>query len=65
MERRALRRLAELECRRKTLEMEKLEWEFQRDRAQSEVRWAHETRMMQLREEREQLEIEKSRTQIL
>ncbi|KAH0953598.1 hypothetical protein HN011_012552 [Eciton burchellii] len=53
LERRALRKVAELELRRKTLELERLQWQYQSDKIQSEVRWAHEMRMMQLREERE------------
>jgi len=53
LERRALRKVAELELRRKTLELERLQWQYQSDKIQNEVRWAHEMRMMQLREERE------------
>ncbi|XP_003707173.3 uncharacterized protein LOC100877142 [Megachile rotundata] len=63
LERRALRRAAELEVRRKTLELERFQWEYERDKVQTEVRWAHETRMMQLKEERERQLIEQSRTQ--
>lgn len=65
LERRALRRAAELELRRKTLELERLQWEYERDKIQTEVRWAHETRMMQLKEEREKQAIEQSRTRTI
>ncbi|CAK9832045.1 hypothetical protein ANTRET_LOCUS8940 [Anthophora retusa] len=53
LERRALRKAAELEVQLKTLELQKFQWEYERDKLQTEVRWAHETRMMQLKEERE------------
>ncbi|XP_012283358.1 uncharacterized protein LOC105701297 [Orussus abietinus] len=62
LERRALRRAAELELRRKTLEFERFQWEYERDKAHSDLRWAHETRMMQLKEERERQLIEQGRT---
>lgn len=61
LEKRALRRIAELELRRKTMEFERFQWEYERDKAQSEVKWAHDTRMMQLKEERERQLIEQSR----
>ncbi|XP_046828689.1 uncharacterized protein LOC124428544 [Vespa crabro] len=53
LESQALRKIAELELRRKTLELERFQWEFERDKAQSEIRWAYEMRMMQLQEEHE------------
>ncbi|KOC67607.1 hypothetical protein WH47_10382 [Habropoda laboriosa] len=53
LERRALRKSAELEVQCKALELQKFQWEYERDKLQTEVRWAHETRMMQLKEERE------------
>ncbi|KAG7208365.1 hypothetical protein KM043_014600 [Ampulex compressa] len=65
LEKRALRRVAELELRRKTLELERFQWEYEREKAQSEVRWAHETRMMQLKEERERQLIEQNRTRTI
>ncbi|XP_076754494.1 uncharacterized protein LOC143425512 [Xylocopa sonorina] len=61
LERRALRRAAELEVQRKVLELERFRWEYERDKLQTEFRWAHETRMMQLKEERERQLIEQSR----
>ena len=64
LEKRALRRVAELELRRKTLEFEKFQWEYERDKAQSEFKWAHETRMMALKEERERQLIEQSRARV-
>ncbi|XP_043475473.1 uncharacterized protein LOC122507033 isoform X1 [Leptopilina heterotoma] len=64
LEKRALRRIAELELRRKTMEFERFQWEYERDKAQSEVKWAHDTRMMQLKEERERQLIEQSRAGI-
>ncbi|XP_015602401.1 uncharacterized protein LOC107271207 isoform X2 [Cephus cinctus] len=62
LEQRALRRAAELELRRKTLEFERFQWEYERDKAHSELRWAHESRMMQFKEERERQIIEENRT---
>lgn len=53
LEKRAQRKIAELELRRKTLELERYTWEFERDKAQSEIRWEHETRMMEIKEEHE------------
>lgn len=64
LERRAARRTAELELRRKTLELERFQWEYERDKAHSELRWAHETRMMQLKEERERQIIDQSRSRL-
>ena len=58
MERRALRRIAELDLQRKTLEFEKFQWEYQKEKTQGEVRWAHECRMMQLKEEEQRRLIE-------
>ncbi|XP_011314152.1 uncharacterized protein [Fopius arisanus] len=54
LEKRAQRKIAELELRRKALELERYQWEYERDKARSEETWAHESRMMQLKEEREQ-----------
>ncbi|KAK0089857.1 hypothetical protein PV326_004343 [Microctonus aethiopoides] len=54
LERRAMRKLAELEMKRKTIEFERYQWEYERDKTRADLKWAHETRMMQLREEREQ-----------
>ncbi|XP_012254843.2 uncharacterized protein LOC105685390 [Athalia rosae] len=64
LEKRAARCTAELELRRKTLELERFQWEYERDKVQSELRWAHETRMMQLKEERERQIIDQSRTRL-
>ncbi|XP_046466602.1 uncharacterized protein [Neodiprion pinetum] len=64
LEKRAARRTAELELRRKTLELERFQWEYERDKAHSELRWAHETRMMQLKEERERQIIDQSRSRL-
>ncbi|XP_014212256.1 uncharacterized protein LOC106642116 [Copidosoma floridanum] len=50
LEKRALRRVAEIELQHKTLEYEKLKWEFENQKTQSEARWIHECRMMQLKE---------------
>lgn len=58
LEKRALRRIAELELQRKTLEYERSKWEFQKEKNQHEVRWSHECRMMQLKEEHQQKLIE-------
>lgn len=57
-ERRALRKAAQLELRRKALELERLQWEYERDKIQSEIRWTHEIRMMDIREKREKLLVE-------
>lgn len=65
LERRALRRVAEIELRRKTLELERFQWEYERDKVQTEVRWAHETRMMQLKEEQERQLIEQNKSRIV
>ncbi|XP_015108659.1 uncharacterized protein LOC107035652 isoform X1 [Diachasma alloeum] len=54
LEKRAQRKIAELELRRKALELERYQWEYERDKARSDEIWAHESRMMQLKEEREQ-----------
>lgn len=51
LERRAFRQTAELELRRKTLEFERFQWQYHIEKTQSEMRWAHECRMMQLKEE--------------
>ncbi|XP_033227098.1 uncharacterized protein LOC117179430 isoform X2 [Belonocnema kinseyi] len=64
LEKRALRRVAELELRRKTLEFERFQWEYERDKAQSDLKWAHENRMMQLKEERERQLIEQGRARL-
>ncbi|KAF7383922.1 hypothetical protein HZH68_014679 [Vespula germanica] len=61
LESRASRKIAELELRRKTLELERFQWEFERDKAQSEIRWAYEMRMMQLQEEHERKLIDQNR----
>ncbi|KAF7989414.1 hypothetical protein HCN44_008088 [Aphidius gifuensis] len=53
LESRALRKIAELELQRKKLECERYQWEYERDKAQSEIRWEHETRMMEIKEEHE------------
>ena len=58
LERRILRRVAELELRKKNLELERLQWEYDRDKAQSELKFAHEGRMMEMREERERRMLE-------
>ncbi|KAL2737954.1 uncharacterized protein V1478_002040 [Vespula squamosa] len=60
-ESRALRKIAELELRRKTLELERFQWEFEKDKAQSEIRWAYEMRMMQLQEEHERKLIDQNK----
>ncbi|XP_058799169.1 putative mediator of RNA polymerase II transcription subunit 26 [Phymastichus coffea] len=54
LERLALRKIAELELQRKTLEFEKLKWEHTVEKTRNEMRWAHECRMMQLKEEYQQ-----------
>lgn len=51
LERRALRRIAELELQRKTLEFEKYQQQLQLEKSQNEMRWAHECHMMQMKEE--------------
>ncbi|XP_003427117.2 uncharacterized protein LOC100678673 [Nasonia vitripennis] len=51
LERRAFRQTAELELQRKTLEFERFQWQYHIEKTQSEMRWAHECRMMQLKEE--------------
>ncbi|XP_026669450.1 uncharacterized protein LOC108625150 [Ceratina calcarata] len=61
LEKCALRRAAELDVQRKMLELERFQWEYERDKLQTEVRWAHETRMMQFKEERERQLTEQSR----
>ncbi|XP_014605659.1 PREDICTED: uncharacterized protein LOC106787631 [Polistes canadensis] len=61
LESQALRKSAELELRRKTLELEKFQWEYERDKTQSEIRWAYEMRMMQLQEEHERRIIEQNK----
>lgn len=61
LERRALRRIAELDLQRQTLEFEKFKWEYDKEKAQSEVRWAHECRMMQLKEEQQHQLTEQTR----
>lgn len=65
LERRALRKVAELEAQRKALELERFQWEYERDKLQTEIRWAHETRMMQLKEDRERQLIDQSRTRTI
>nr|XP_050864774.1 uncharacterized protein LOC127070622 [Vespula vulgaris]XP_050864775.1 uncharacterized protein LOC127070622 [Vespula vulgaris] len=62
LESRTSRKIAELELRRKTLELERFQWEFERDKAQSEIRWAYEMRMMQLQEEHERKLIDQNRS---
>ncbi|KAH0564196.1 uncharacterized protein LOC123272990 [Cotesia glomerata] len=53
LERRALRKIAEIELKRKTLELERSQYEFEQEKMCGEVRWAHEKRLMQYKEERE------------
>lgn len=53
LERRALRKIAEIELKRKTLELERSQYEFEQEKICGEVRWAHEKRLMQYKEERE------------
>ncbi|KAJ8679492.1 hypothetical protein QAD02_015279 [Eretmocerus hayati] len=65
LERRALRQIAELDLRRKTLELEKFQWEFQVEKTQNEMRWAHECRMMQLQEEHQRQIIDQGRPRSL
>ncbi|KAF3424034.1 hypothetical protein E2986_11136 [Frieseomelitta varia] len=48
----AIRKAAELELKRKILELERLQWEFQRDKHQSDVRWGYDVRAMHYREEK-------------
>lgn len=59
LERRIWRRVAELELRKKNLELERLQWEYERDKMQSELKFGHEGRMMELREEREKQILER------
>lgn len=54
-----MRRVAELELRRKNLELERLQWEYERDKAHSELQLAHEVRMMEIKEEREKQALER------
>lgn len=60
LERRALRKIAELDLRRKTIEFERYQYEYERDKTRADIKWAHESRMMQLREERERKSIQGS-----
>lgn len=53
LERRAMRKIAELELKRKTLEYERYQFEYEREKTRGEIRWAHENRLMQIKEERE------------
>lgn len=62
LESRARRHLAEYECSLKKLELEKQQREIarelqeqQRELLRDEARWAHETRMMKLVEEKEEI----------
>ncbi|KOX70687.1 hypothetical protein WN51_05264 [Melipona quadrifasciata] len=48
----AARKFAELELQRKVLEIERLKWELQRDKYQSEIRWRSDVRLMQYQEEK-------------
>ncbi|XP_034951084.1 uncharacterized protein [Chelonus insularis] len=59
LERRAFRKIAELELRRKTLEFERFQWEYEHEKARAEKQWAHELRMMQLKEERERVIVQR------
>ena len=45
------RKFAELELKRKILELERLQWEFQRDKYQNDIRLACDVRMMHYQEE--------------
>ncbi|KAK1117585.1 hypothetical protein K0M31_015761 [Melipona bicolor] len=46
----AARKFAELELRRKVLEIERLRWELERDKYQSEIRWLSDVRLMHYQE---------------
>lgn len=59
LERRIMRRVAELELRRKNLELERMQWEYERDKRQSDLQEAHEIRMLDIKEEREKQALER------
>lgn len=48
----AVRKYAELEVQRKMLELEKLQWDYHKEKYQSEIRWAYELRMLQYKEQK-------------
>ena len=44
--------MTKLEIRRKVLEIERLQWELQKDKYQKEIRWAYEVRQLQYNEQK-------------
>ena len=46
------KKIAEFEVERKMLELERLQWDFHKEKYQSDIRWSYEHRMMQYVEQR-------------
>lgn len=63
LEKRTMRKIAEIELKRKSLELDKAKWAFERQKIETEARWAHEVRLMEFKEEREKMSIEFEKSQ--